>query len=294
MTARILLSVLFAASATALAEGNTNGSEFQWQTPADKMELTPVFGFENSTLKKKPSGENKTSGTHERLKFEYGISEEYSTGLGLGMTSSETETTGSSTKTKVSGLEDLELFFHGRTMAGALRYGLDVNFGLEKLKIKSNNDRNASTGGLGLTPFIGYEMGLASGCTFGARIEYLIWAGKRKATQEGTTNTDIDVTGPNALMTSVFAEHDFSPVTLGAAFQIANLEKTKTKIGSNPENTDAAAHSYWNLKVYAPWAITPTIWLLPELNYASYTVLDKTSEDSLNSLGFDIGARFQF
>ncbi|NJL25819.1 MAG: hypothetical protein HC902_12015 [Calothrix sp. SM1_5_4] len=166
-----LLSLLLLALTTATAHAS-NGSEYQWQTPADKMELTPELSYQSFEFKNKTSGGSDSTGLTETLKFEYGISEDYSAGAILSHSSTEIKPSGGSKRT-ASGLHDLGLFFHGRApmMAGSLRYGIDTEFALAKAKMESNGDENVASGGIALAPFVGFEMGSETS-TYGARLAY--------------------------------------------------------------------------------------------------------------------------
>jgi hypothetical protein len=288
VTTKILLSmVLFASVSAFAADGGGNGSQFQWQTPADKMELTAGLIYQDENGKLKGGGSDELSGLSERVRFEYGISEMWSTGAQL-MNSNLTEKITNTPNTTKSGLADLDLFLYGRSAMGSasLRYGTDLGFSLAKHKTESNGDANISSGGLSLTPFLGYEMYNAP-CTYGVRMSYKLFFGDRSYDNNGT---DEKIIGPNQVTTSFFFEHDMKPMLLGAALEIINVDKTKTKISS--VTTDAVgSHSAWNLKLYVPYEMGTTT-ILPQLNYGNWTAKASTI-DSVSDLEFEIAARFQ-
>ena len=87
MTSRFLVSALFVVSGSAFAADA--GSQFQHQTPADKMELTPALGYDTMTTKNVGGSKDEGTGMHQRVMFEYGISEQFSAGAILENSSSK-------------------------------------------------------------------------------------------------------------------------------------------------------------------------------------------------------------
>lgn len=294
MTSRFLVSALFAISGSAFAA--EAGSQFQYQTPADKMELTPALGYVTENYKFIGGSESKGTGMRQRLMFEYGISEQFSAGVQLENSSIDYKLTPGTTTRTQSGLKDLRAFFQGRNemSAASLRYGISVDFGLAKNKTESNGNMNNSSGGIGLAPFVGYEMYMAP-CTFGARLSYSMFMGERTHTDETSSPaTEDKINGPSVLTTSFFYEHDMAPAKLGAALQIMNTSQTKTKSGTAASVDDKNSSSAYNLKLYAPYEVTPAIVILPEFNYTSYTAVPHTTYDSRGGFSLDVGARFVF
>ncbi|NJL25820.1 MAG: hypothetical protein HC902_12020 [Calothrix sp. SM1_5_4] len=83
------------------------------------------------------------------------------------------------------------------------------------------------------------------------------------------------------------------PVLLGAALELSNFSKVESSAsGTTTEVSDPA--SVLGLKLYVPWTATPSITVLPEFNYQTYTVFNTASFESISGWSLDVAARFQF
>jgi len=298
MTTRILTSLIFAASCTAMA-AESNGSQYQWQTPADKFELTPAIKYSTATLKNKgtPSTHDDFTGFGESLRGEYGISQQFSAGLLLeNVSTKDKSSVPNSVSTTQSGLMDPVAFFHGRSDAGggSVRYGADLGFSLGKAKRESNGNSNNASGGISLAPFVGYEMNMGS-ATAGARLTYKLYTGDRSMTSETTTPaTEAKISGPNVMTLGLFYEANMQPLTLGAALEVISTDKATIKITNVTPNTKTASATDLNIKIYAPYEITPTVTLLPVFDYTIRTAYDKSASEGRNGWDLGVGARFAF
>lgn len=176
-----LLALLVLALTSPAFAAESNGSQYQWQTPAGKWEVTPELSYGSSKTAFKPSGDDTSTGLQESVLGEYGINEMFSAGLKLTASSVTTTHTAPAKDTTQSGLHDLIAFFHGRSPIGeaSLRYGVDVNFGLDKQELDATNTyvTNNSSGGMGAKPWVGYEMG-KDNCLMGAQLSYKMYMGR--------------------------------------------------------------------------------------------------------------------
>ncbi len=281
-----VLAILVVVSGSAFAADN--GSQYQWQTPADKWEVTPRLGLINMTNAPKVGTETKTSGMNISVKGEYGISEQFSTGLMLSNVNYSTDTT---PEFKQTGMEDLVAFFHGRSAmgGGSLRYGADLGFSLVKAENKSATESNASSGGLSVTPFVGFEM-QAAPCTYGARLSYKMYTGDRSVKNPAPAAED-KLSGPTTTTLSLFYEHDMAPMTLGAALEIAGQSSTEDK--TTPPSTKSSGNTLTGIKLYVPYMASESITVLPEFKYAKATSMPSTT-DSVTMWELAVGGRFSF
>ena len=293
----LLAILVFALTLPAFA-ADSNGSQYQWQTPADKWEVTPELSYNSMKVTLKPSGDVTIKGAQQSVKGEYGISEMFSTGLVL--TNSSVSTTyptppyATGTKdSEMSGLHDLEAFFHGRMPMGpgSFRFGADVNFALSKQEVDATGRvSNNASGGMGLKPFVGYEM-TKDTCTLGARLSYKMSLGDRSKENVAPT-AESKLSGAEQTALNLFFEHDMKPMILGAALEVLSKAKEEDKIGT--VTTKAAGYTSVGLKLYAPYMVTDTITVLPAFTYAKYTAVDTENIDSQNQWTLAVGGRFQF
>lgn len=289
-----ILAFLLAVSGSA-AFAAENGSQYQWQTPADKWEVTPklTFGSMTSTATRN-GGDTKTSKFGISVLGEYGISEMFSAGLKLMHVNNKKEMPNNGGSDTESGLGDLGLFFHGRMAAGpgSFRFGADVDFSLAKKESKANGDTSANTGGMWLAPFVGYEMSSES-CTYGARLAYKMLLGDATVENKGTTPaSESKVSGSQVTSLALFYEHDMAPVTLGAALEIDSLAKIESKTGTT--TTKTAGYTNTGLKIYVPYMVNEMITVLPEFKYSMHTAKENDGIDKVSGWDLGLAGRFTF
>lgn len=289
----VLLAVLpFVASAAMAAD---NGSQYQWQTPADRFEVTPTLGYSYEKQKYKDGTNTETSGLYESVRGEYGISDMFSVGLLLKNVNMDVKPSGEG-KISQSGLVDPTLYLNGRTpLDGAsLRFGLALDLGLGKAKYDSSGtaQKNAMSGGLALTPYVGYETMVGQGY-LGARLSYKVWLGDRKAEIEDSS-ADIKYKGGNVLTPALYYEAKMDTLTLGAAVELNYVQKSKYTNGNNPEVELGNGRTTWDVALYAPYEITPDITLLPQFTYGQWSAYDTSTIDNVNFWDVKVGARFGF
>ncbi len=286
----LVIATAFALTAvSASAEG---GSEFQTQTPAGKMDLTPKLTFGNSKTTNKPTGSDKVSTLNIGAEFEYGINEDFSVGIGLTNSTNTTSPEGG-TDTKDKGLMDPDLFFKGKMAMGegSFRYGTHLTISLGDHELDSSGDENMATGGHTLTPFVGYEMPCPlMGGTMGARLSHDLNLGNKSAKDKSTSpETSYKYKGGEVTKFSLFHEWPTSDmVTVGAALNIDATSKIKIVDSTN----EAAGDTKMALQVYAPVKLEAAT-ILPSFSYSKTTAHVHTI-DSETGYSLDLAARFTF
>lgn len=296
----LILTLVLGFSAVVFAEGSaSNSSQFQHQTAAGIFEITPELVYLSANIKS-DSVKKAESDIAEGLVAEYGLSPMLSLGLAATLADDKLHSDNGAKDVKSSGLGDLDLFLNGRapTASGSFRFGAHVFISPDsQKKVDTAGDLNAASGGETLTPFVGYEF-TSDRMTYGARVKYDVYKTKAKFREEDTSPI---ATGKmkdgNELKTSVFAEADLNPVTLGASFSVVNEKKAVLELDPNPSFSSTAeyspATSRWELNLYA--AYTPETWvtILPTIGYADWTAVPKDI-GSQNAYFVSVAARFAF
>lgn len=279
------------------AEGG-NGSNYLWQAPEGKFEVTPALGIAKGTYSQRATTyNNEQSKMPITVSGEYGICPTMAAGLTLGTDSQKVhDTTPASVDTKQTGMLDPVLFFKGRYDLGAgwLRYGANLVLGFQKHVNKSNGDSNLASGGMTLTPWAGWEMAAGPG-TFGARLMFDLYKGEASGSDESTTPaTDYKTTGGGAFGLTAFYEMPMGMWDIGGALTYKSMATTKNKVAGVSTSSDDGATNIM-LEVYAPVHVNDMITVLPTLHY---TTVNFTSSSygikSGSEMGLDVGARFTF
>jgi len=303
VTKNLLLTAVAVISMNAFAaEGSKLGSEYLFQLPADKMAVTPSFAYNSMELDYKSitglTGA-KATGTIIGARGEYGISEMFSTGLVLSSTSDKSKYSPSGVQkdTSASGLDDLVAFFNGRMDmgSGSFRFGTDVVFSLEKEELNDQgNKTNQASGGMGVRPFVGYEM-YAGPCTFGTKLSYLMYLGDRKGTDKSSTGDEAyTMSGSQMVIGSLFYEHNLSPLTLGASFEWESSAKEETTYTTSKTKSETGGVGFYRLNVYTPYEVSPMITILPQLTWGKLSAYDKTVISGGEVMNLQVAARFTF
>src|SRR5205085_1715707 len=148
------------------------------------------------------------SGLNETAKVEYGINEMFSAGISLGYSSwtakSDPEVF---PEYKIKGFVDPILFVNGRLNLAdsSLRFGAAFSFSFEDNIRDASGNYNQATGGLALTPFVGYEMTVGEQ-TFGARLKYRLQGDTKSKDESGTTKVTSTTKGNNKVTLGLFYE----------------------------------------------------------------------------------------
>ncbi|WP_295904386.1 outer membrane beta-barrel protein [uncultured Bdellovibrio sp.] len=278
-----MFSKVFAAAIVLVSvSAHAADSEFFFQSKAGQSDLTPRIGY--ISTKTKPKGgttETKFSGLYKTgVSYEYGINEMFSIEGSLLFSSYENDNT---PKTKVSGLEDPHVVLKGTSNMGTsnLRYGLDVGLSVEKMKVKSNNEVNAATGGFSFTPYVGMDTEAAGG-VIGGRLSYAVLL-ERTIEIEGFS--DAKLKEGNTLGLSAFYETVITDVVLGGSLNYYSHASTKDQDG------DEAIKAYNTLGLSLYSRIPFGTWaLIPRLDYD----FSSSEHDTYNIINLSAAARFTF
>lgn len=298
MLGKTVLAMIASLSLNAMAaDGGGKGSQFLYQAPVDKIQLTPALTYLSLTAKLKGAVTKlESSGYTGALRSEYGISDMFSAGATLSYTSLKNEYSpaGVTASTDSKGLDDIRFFLLGRMdqAASSFRFGTDVNFSLSKSITEADSDTNRASGGISLEPFVGYEM-YWNACTVGTKLAYKLYAGDRKAEDKSATpTTTSDVSGGETVTWSAFYEHDMKPWTLGVSLDWES--EAKDKEDTNGTVTTSAGQSIMTLTLYAPYEVSESLTVYPLVNYGKYTAFDTASIESANSYAVQVKGRFTF
>ncbi len=184
-----------------------------------------------SKLKTSTNGD-KLSGILTGAGYSYGLSEDFTLGANIFYTNITSTTDNTDSKFEVSGLRDLDLFFHGSTeMGGNFLYGTDFYISLGDATKDYSDAKttkwNAFSGGHTLMPYFGYEM------TFGRpKIGVIAATGinlNDKNTKIDPGNVSISSTGGEKNTLSAFLELSFDFGTFGFEFKNTGTNSAKGK-----------------------------------------------------------------
>jgi hypothetical protein len=322
---KIVLATMLFAGPLALAES----SEFQHQTDAGKWEVTPGLSWEElyvsdnpanaaAPFNTNPSTSTDTTAIFANVKGEYGIMPMLSVGVKLNyemdsisISPSNGNDPNGGTSMKASGLADPSIFVNGKNSlgSGSLRWGTNFSFSLAKHTINSSGtSEDENSGGMTLTPFVGYEMPLGNG-VFGVRLKYDLLQTDRKVTNNSTAFaavpglTSYSIKNGNNLVFYVFYEANLEPVILGMDAGIAQHASSKI-VFSQPVfgTSDVDAHDSMVLPLmdlYANWRLTPSIELLPKiganvLNINEPYLPGTVAQSKIMAVYANVAARFVF
>jgi hypothetical protein len=303
VTAAMLATAAFAAQSTFAAEGAAEGSEYQWQTPANKWEVQPgiLLGSAKKTYKSTYSATLGDSVKVDALalsaKGSYGINEMFAVDGILTYGSAVAKTSPSGTHdAKESGIADIQFDFLGRMPLadGSFRYGTALTISPGNHEVKDNGDSNAFSGGYALTPFVGYEMAMGPGI-FGARLSHDLNLGDKtvKTKQADGTELKTKVSGGEETSLAVFYEYSVNPmVAVGGALAFDGWSNTKTKNADGTTDTPTSGMTDLDLKVYVPVKLTDIV-LIPQFEYAKAIAMSHYI-DSVSAWNLSVDARFTF
>jgi hypothetical protein len=256
------------------SERNTSdaerGSEQMHQAANDAFEISGGAGFGATKVNYNADGAPKTSSqvtqVSEAVAAEYGFTHEISAGAALIYDSTWTSISPSSAASNEHsfGLSDPSIFVKGRLdfENSSLRIAGRLNFSLAKRYEDSNGNTNNYSGGVSLSPQVGYEYYFLEH-TFGAKLAYLAYLGNRSETfLSPSAEATIDLSGGNAIDFTVFYEYDFSPMKLGIDFEIEYLDGTTSTYSGTTINSGSSSTIY-TFDVYAPILLTDAFTIVP-------------------------------
>lgn len=284
------LAVLFGCVSAQAIEAPGIDSEYFHQAPSGVSEVRPHVNYTSNTTKYPNGGGEATVKGYRDLgaRYEYGINEMISVYGDLSISGLESKL--GTTTTTTSGLDDLEFGFLGNSAMGmgSLRYGLMANYGIGKSKADSN-----STGGLGLMPYVGYDMTAGPGF-WGARLSYNY---KLERTGEGTGG-DTKVKDGHILGLGTFYEYLLSDMILGGRLQYDMMADTKTTAPGVADST-AKTDPLLTVGVYTRIPMGPGV-LLAGLDYLSVmgkkagTTNGNDNIDGFSGFNLNAGYRIAF
>lgn len=281
-----------------------SNSEFIHQTEAGKFELTPGLVYGNVSASSKNGGPSVAAVTTPfSVEGEYGVNSMFSVGLTLSYASTSNKINNcpacTNTSTTSKGLSNPDINIVGRYPlgSGTLRFGGDLELTMTDATTDSSGNSNADSGGMTLTPFVGYEMPMGPGL-LGVKVAYDLYKGDRKsdvtATDGSGTVTNETISGGNSQTYSVFYEAKVAPTfTLGAALLYTSdpgtVTKTSSASASGNDNTSSIG-----IQPYLTAQVADNVAILGTLIYDTITVPSSASTGNETVYGVGVGARIAF
>lgn len=265
-------------------------SEYFYQTDAAKSQANANLGYTSQTAKTGAVKEETTK-TILNLNYERGLNEMLSVGGTIGYVTGKSDTIVNDADTK--GLDDIKLFIKGQNsfMAGSsLNYGATLNASIGKKEVKTDSV-SVNSGGIGLTPYVGYQM-LMGSMVLGTKLQTAMNVTKAKWEDSTTTPTaSYDVTGGNRTMLSVFTEGNVGTGLIGG--ELGWWGDNTTEVEATGGTTKIAGETGYTLTGYTRWDLTPQATLIGKISYES-ALSDHTGIDSSDMFGMNVGGRFTF
>ena len=273
----------------AQAASDTGGSEYFHQAAGGANEITPMFSYANGIQKMNDgTADTKTNGIKNLgVQYEYGINEMLSVYGNIGYGSVGVDRSGSST---ASGLNDLNLGVKGTSAMGmgSLRYGLNLNLPFEKAKVDGGGRAtNASTGGLGLTPYVGYDMVAGPGM-WGARLSYNYKF--NRSYDYGSYNPT--VTGGSVLGLGTFYEFNVAEMIFGGKLQY-DIAQDTTIGRQNASDLTGPTGNIFTAGLYTRINVGPGN-LLAGIDYGMLAGNKPSGTDSIMNSVINVGYRVAF
>lgn len=287
------LSLVF--SVTTLAQDG-NGSQFQYQTPANQFELTPALEFSGMTFKNPSTAsfsELKRTTVTEYVMAEYGLNEMFSVGALWGAAERANDYEPNSIRNTHSvGFLDPNLFAKGRLFVGpgSLRFGTNLTVAVERYHIYSDANTNISNGGIHMIPFVGYEVEINRNL-FGARFSY-----EFKLMNDKVVANDISGTrkGGENFQSDLFYEYHLSRVIIGGALELVNHASERIDFSSGTSQLWQESTSEYRIKAYVPVRLSSRATILPSLTYGVYAAFDTSDTDTITEWDLNVPIRIVF
>lgn len=286
----VITTLGFAGAAFA---GTPIKSEFFYQTEMEKQQVTPELTY-GSTKTKATAGTQTETKQTLNVKYEYGLNEMLSAGAKIGYQTGSTEPAGGGASTDEKGVTDLNIYMRGQYAwmdGGSFHFGANFNASLGEREVDTaKNENTAMTGGMGLTPYVGYQWLMGKG-VIGTKLSTEMDIGDRKVKTK-PANTTSKVTGFNETALTGFYEHPFEKGLIGTSVSwIAfNTQETKT----SGTTTTTAGGNLWQLKVYPTYDLNETTTILGEVAYTSLLSEKFAGSKDVTDLNIQVGGRFTF
>jgi hypothetical protein len=231
----------------------------------------------------------------------YGLSEGHAIGLstdfGTDKTTTKPVAPASSTEAKDTGMSDLVIAYDGS--AGPIYFGADLGVSLSKHKEANTNvtpalDGDRSSGGMSLTPSIGYHHSMGS-MAFGAKLTYG-YLMERTETDQATPEVESKITGGNTISLTPYFEFSHGMGDVAVYFDYSSIaDKTTTPTGGTGTDSGARKHTTLGVKgnvdVASMAAIVYDVAYTMVSDFNAAASFDKAT-GSVMSLG--AGVRFTF
>lgn len=294
-------AMLTLAVSAAQAEMGTH-SEFFWQAQADTNAFNAdLTNTSTTTTPKNATEDNTQSLTGLGLRYDRGLNENWSVGGQLNYATGASKDSG--TESDISGLGDIKVFAQGFMPMGEngkMYYGADVNLAMGNGVMDSTGTKTTMTpseGGMGFTPFVGYQM-VKWNAFVGAKLAYTLW-GERKwdaKTAAGTTTDALKVTGGNTMDLVFFYERPMDTWSMGVDLGMRTVGESETTVAPATTGTTADGHSSMLFDAYAKFDMAENFELVPAINYESVTSakLEGADIDKSSNLGISVKGRFIF
>ena len=308
---------LIALSNSAFADGSDMASIYQYQTPAEKFQIWPIFTYLNGSASMNNTSQFftdiKATGTAEILRAEYGINPNFAVGLDLGMASSTTKPSFKAPRTSAnttipesidsSGMINPSIFGLGRFPGigpGTLTVGLPVYLSMSKHTVDNTTFKsNADTGGSFILPAVGYEMSPAPGTKYGVKLYTTILLSDRKIEDKSfnTTSNETQTGGEHTELSFFYEMPVAQTVLVGAAVAWEGRNGTKTKdkkftaAGSTTKDDNGSAG--FGGGFYAAYLPTENIFIVPTIRWdQTANTSDTSNVKSVSQLNATLYAVF--
>lgn len=254
-------AVGLSASATTPAK-----SEYFYQTPADKNQVIPEYGFSNVEYKRTDDtggGKFKSNSATYDLRYEHGLNEMLSLGAFIGYQDARVSlVTGGESK----GLTDLNVYLRGTNSfvdKQSLHYRLNFNASVTPSETHPGSS-TAATGAFAVEPLVGYAATLdpfVVGAKFSTKFD-LVDRSVKAFAADGSSSTNKN-RGGNTTEGTIFAEFPYHNGLIGAAVNYGYVSNTKTDNGTGAGFVDNGnGTTYVGLNIYSPYEFSEEFTLI--------------------------------
>lgn len=297
--AAIIAALGFVATANAETAVKT---EYFYQTPAEKNQVTPELSYKETQTKYKlsTSGKDTTSLLPLTVRYERGLTEEWSVGAELGYMLSGSGKSNTD-KYDIKGMSDLDVFLkgqHGLQSNMSIHYGLNITVPLAKQKTKwttaeGTKEVTYETGRFWATPYVGMAYAMDAHI-FGAKLStQLDLANGKQETETNGTTTSNDIKNAHKTQLSAFYETAMSGSIIGAELYYNGISGSKTKSSTATAWTTNEGSNNLGLKVYGAYDMNESTTLLANVFY-EMSQSEPAAVDSMNNWGLGVAGRFTF
>lgn len=289
-------AIAFAGLTVAHAQSPVNSEKF-WQAPADQNTFTPGLTYGANKLKMKGADEEKVTGPTLDFAYERGINEMLSAGASIGYISTSNDDGTNESDNK--GVSDLKAFLKGQKAfveGSSFHFGATLSASLVDAEVDKNGDANGTTGGMALTPYVGYQWMAGTG-VFGLKLSHDLYKGEREIDNKAL-NADVTEEGAEATTFAVFYEMPFTGGLVGfEAHYITTADvDTETKVGATTTKDTTDGLKYIGLGVYPRFEVNESTTIIGSISYdmLQNDEINNADVDSGNILQIGVAGRFTF